>query len=224
MTGLHDFYSKDPKQEPTTDTRLWYIQFLLVMAFGKALLLPAAPGKSPPGSGLVSRALELLPDNPGLYQDPILSVEILCCLALYMQSVDHRNSAFTYVRWLFSRFYLLKSATYLQLQIGQAFRIALTQGLHCEPSEGLLRNTEANRLRCIWWTIYILDRKLSSLMGAPSSIQDNDITVALPRSDHATHKYKALGLHVALSQLHAKVLKSKSNVLSIFEFYVLTLS
>lgn len=98
MTGLHEFYKKGPRQEPTTHSRLWYIQFLLVMAFGKALLLPAAPGQSPPGSGLVSRALELLPENPGLYQDPILSVEILCCLALYMQSVDHRNSAFTYVR------------------------------------------------------------------------------------------------------------------------------
>lgn len=104
MTGLHDFYGKDPKQEPTTDTRLWYIQFLLVMAFGKALLLPAAPGQSPPGSGLVSRALELLPDHSGLHQDPILSVEILCCLALYLQSVDHRNSAFTYVRWVASHY------------------------------------------------------------------------------------------------------------------------
>ncbi|KAJ0124599.1 hypothetical protein J7T55_005938 [Diaporthe amygdali] len=188
MSGLHDFYRNGTKQEPTTDTRLWYIQFLLVMAFGKALLVPGAPGQSPPGSGLFSRALELLPDNQGLYQDPILSMEILCCLALYLQSVDHRNSAFTY--------------------IGQAFRIALTQGLHCEPSEGLLSETEANRLRCIWWTIYILDRKLSSLMGAPSSIQDSDITVTLPLSEPINYKYKALGLHVALSQLHAKVLST----------------
>lgn len=109
--GVHDFYSRGAKQEPTADTRLWYIQFLLIMAFGKALLVPAAPGQGPPGSGLVSRALELLPDNPGLYQDPILSVEILCCLALYMQSVDHRNSAFTYVRWLTSRCYLLGFST-----------------------------------------------------------------------------------------------------------------
>lgn len=98
MGGLHDFYRKGPKNEPTTDTRLWHIQFLLVMAFGKALLVPGEPGKSPPGSGLVSRALELFPDNQGLYQDPVLSMEILCCLALYLQSVDHRNSAFTYVR------------------------------------------------------------------------------------------------------------------------------
>lgn len=98
MCGLHEFYRIGPKQGVTIDTRLWHIQFLLVMAFGKALLVPGEPGKSPPGGGLVSRALELLPDNQGLYQDPALSMEILCCLALYLQSVDHRNSAFTYVR------------------------------------------------------------------------------------------------------------------------------
>lgn len=98
MRGLHEFYRKGPTQGLTTDTRIWHIQFLLVMAFGKALLVPGEPGKSPPGGALVSRALELLPDNQGLYQDPVLSMEILCCLALYLQSVDHRNSAFTYVR------------------------------------------------------------------------------------------------------------------------------
>ncbi|KAE9566734.1 hypothetical protein CGMCC3_g17130 [Colletotrichum fructicola] len=188
MHGLYDFYRKGPNTGPKADDRLWYIQFLLIMAFGKALLVPGTPDQSPPGSSLVTRALELLPDAHGLYQDPVLSVEILCCLALYLQSVDHRNSAYTY--------------------IGQAFRIAMTQGLHREPLSGLLTDTEANRLRCIWWTIYILDRKLSSLMGAPNSIQDSDITVHLPRSDPVVQKYKALSLHVVLSKLHAKVLNT----------------
>ncbi|TQN67216.1 Proline utilization trans-activator, partial [Colletotrichum shisoi] len=188
MAGLHDFYRRGPSTEPPADARLWYIQFLLIMAFGKALLVPGNPAQTPPGSGLVTRALELLPDVHGLYRDPVLSVEILCCLALYLQSVDHRNSAYTY--------------------IGQAFRIALTQGLHREPLQGLLNDAEANRLRCIWWTLYILDRKLSSLMGAPNSIQDSDITVQLPRSDPAVQKHKALGIHVALSRLLAKVLNT----------------
>lgn len=97
MAGLHDFYRRGPSTEPPADARLWYIQFLLIMAFGKALLVPGNPAQTPPGSGLVTRALELLPDVHGLYRDPVLSVEILCCLALYLQSVDHRNSAYTYV-------------------------------------------------------------------------------------------------------------------------------
>ncbi|EXF74544.1 hypothetical protein CFIO01_11795 [Colletotrichum fioriniae PJ7] len=188
MTGLYDLYRTGPKLEPTADSRLWYIQFLVIMAFGKALLVPGNPNQTPPGSGLVTRALELLPDVHGLYQDPVLSVEILCGLALYLQSVDHRNSAYTY--------------------IGQAFRIAVSQGLHREPLKNLVSDSEANRLRCVWWTLYILDRKMSSLMGAPNSIQDSDITVQLPRSDPVVHKYKALGIHVVLSQLLAKVLNT----------------
>lgn len=55
-------------------------------------------------------------------------------------------------------------------------------------------------------------------MGAPSSIQDSDITVSLPQSDPVTHLHKALGLHVALSQLHAKVLNSESIVILDFHF------
>ncbi|KAK0369365.1 hypothetical protein CLIM01_13277 [Colletotrichum limetticola] len=188
MTGLYDLYRTGPKLEPTVDSRLWYIQFLIIMAFGKALLVPGNPNQTPPGSGLVTRALELLPDVHGLYQDPVLSVEILCGLALYLQSVDHRNSAYTY--------------------IGQAFRIAISQGLHREPLRNQLNDSEANRLRCVWWTLYILDRKMSSLMGAPNSIQDSDITIQLPRSDPVVHKYKALGIHVVLSQLLAKVLNT----------------
>ncbi|KAJ3940888.1 uncharacterized protein N0V96_008761 [Colletotrichum fioriniae] len=167
MTGLYDLYRTGPKLEPTADSRLWYIQFLIIMAFGKALLVPGNPNQTPPGSGLVTRALELLPDVNGLYQDPVLS------------------------------------------QIGQAFRIAVSQGLHREPLKNLVSDSEANRLRCVWWTLYILDRKMSSLMGAPNSIQDSDITVQLPRSDPVVHKYKALGIHVVLSQLLAKVLNTR---------------
>jgi proline utilization trans-activator len=72
-----------------------------------------------------------------------------------------------------------------------------------------LDDKEANRRRYAWWTLYILDRKFSSLMGAPNSIQDSDLTVQLPASDTAAQKHKAFGIHVALSKLHAKILNSK---------------
>lgn len=94
-------------------------------------------------------------------------------------------------------------------EIGQAFRIAISQGLHRELIGGDLTPDQADRYRAVWWTIYILDRRFSSLMGAPNSIQDEDITVPLPESGHNTHIAKALRVHVALSRLLAKVLGSK---------------
>lgn len=96
MQDLHRFYNQGPRREPLPERRLWYIHYLLIMAFGKALL-SGCVGEQPVGSEFSARAIELLPDSFGLYQDPILSIEILSCLALYLQSIDHRNSAYLYV-------------------------------------------------------------------------------------------------------------------------------
>lgn len=94
-------------------------------------------------------------------------------------------------------------------QIGQALRIALSQGLHREMVYADLAEAEVQRRRAVWWTIYILDRKFSSLMGAPISIQDEDITVPLPNSGHNAHTTEALRVHVNLSRLLARVLSCK---------------
>lgn len=96
MDGLYEFYDRGPQAEPLPGGHLWFVHFLLIMGFGQALL-SGSMGNRPGGSELISRAIELLPNSFGLYQDPILSIEILCCLALYLQSIDHRNSAFLYV-------------------------------------------------------------------------------------------------------------------------------
>ncbi|KAI0383988.1 fungal-specific transcription factor domain-containing protein [Hypomontagnella monticulosa] len=187
MDGLYEFYNSGPQGEPIPKARLWYIHYLLIIAFGRALL-HGCVDRRPAGAELASRAIELLPDTFGLYEDPILSIEILCCLALYLQSIDHRNSAFTY--------------------IGQAMRMALSQGLHRELFGHGLTEEDIGRHRAVWWTIYILDKRFSSLMGAPNSISDGDITVPLPDSGRNTHNAKALSLHVALSRLQAKVLNA----------------
>lgn len=96
MQGLHEFF-RNGFDVSSPRNRLWYIQFLVIMAFGKAFLAKNRRGTTPPGSDYFLRAMELLPDAHGLYADPILSVEICCSIALYLQSIDHRNSAYIYV-------------------------------------------------------------------------------------------------------------------------------
>lgn len=68
------------------------------MAFGKASLVHGLSASNPPGGGYSMRAMEMFPDVDGLYRDIVLAIEICCGLALYLQSIDHRNSAYTYVR------------------------------------------------------------------------------------------------------------------------------
>lgn len=100
LTSVNNFYKLSLALEPELESwsRLWYTHFLVIMALGQALLGSKSANGYPAGSDLVSRALDLIPDTHCLYDDPLQSVETLCCLSLCLQSVDHRNSAYLYVR------------------------------------------------------------------------------------------------------------------------------
>ncbi|RSL88386.1 hypothetical protein BHE90_000045 [Fusarium euwallaceae] len=183
---LNAIYSSEPPS--ISSHRLEYIQYSVVMALGKALLGRAGSNAQPPGNEYFLQAIKMFPDITGLCQDPILSVEICCGLALYLQSIDHRNSAYLY--------------------LGLALRVSLSQGLHRDLTGGYLDPTEETRHRSAWWTLYILDRKFASLMGAPSSINDGDISVLLPEGPQASQKSKVVDMHVKLSRLMAKVINT----------------
>ena len=94
MRNLHEFYSQ-PKPNPTAG--LWYIHFLLMLAFGKGFVQHKVQGNRPPGADFFVKALQLLPDVSVLHNEPIESTEILCCVALYLQALDCRSSAHNYV-------------------------------------------------------------------------------------------------------------------------------
>lgn len=79
------------------DSRLWFIQFLLILAFGKAFTEDRHEDTSLPGSRLFVHAMESLPDIPGMLEDRLRAVEIFCAIALYLQAADMRNSACLYV-------------------------------------------------------------------------------------------------------------------------------
>lgn len=95
MRSLYNFYA-DPAAK-MTNVGLWYIHFLVILAFGKAFVLQKNQGKRPPGAEFFVAALQLLPDVSILCREPIISTEILCCISLYLQSVDFRHSAHNFV-------------------------------------------------------------------------------------------------------------------------------
>lgn len=86
--------------------------------------------------------------------------------------------------------------------------MALTQGLHREVDLEA-SDEESERYRSIWWTLYILDRRFSSLMGTPISINDADVTMGLPNSGILHQRCRTLGMHVRLSRIISNVLDCK---------------
>ncbi|KAL3467055.1 hypothetical protein BJX64DRAFT_274107 [Aspergillus heterothallicus] len=183
MGGLYSFY--DDPQAHVDPPSLWYIHYLVIIAFGKALVTNRNQSARPAGCEYFTKALQLLPDPTHLDREPVIAAEILCCLALYLQSLDHRNSAHNY--------------------IGQAVRIALAHGMHTDMPVQQLGETTVQRCRKIWWTIYVLDRQMTSLMGLPQSIHDSQIHHQLPSFPGSPQKVVALGMQIRMCQIIAEI-------------------
>jgi hypothetical protein len=201
MANLHAFYSNS--ERGAWKESLWYIHFLLVLAFGKTFIQAKGNTPRPPGADFFIQALQLLPDTNRLCREPVTAVEILCCIALYLQALDSRNAAHVTVRD-HSRPYALANVS----QVGQAMRISMIQGMHTDMPVENLGQPLVQRCRKIWWTVYILDRQMTSLMGLPQSIQDDDISCRLPDFIGSAQRAAALNMQIKLARIHAQIARS----------------
>lgn len=184
MSNLHTFYS-GTSTRATWKGSLWYVHFLMIIAFGKTFVQQQNHTSRPPGADYFIQALKLLPDTDKLCRDPIMATEVLSCIALYHQSLDARNAA--------------------HVTIGQAMRIALIQGMHTDMPVTNLGDAVVQRCRKIWWTIFILDRHMTSLMGLPQSVRDEDISCKLPDYQASPQKAAALSMQIKLARVHVDI-------------------
>jgi proline utilization trans-activator len=92
------------------------------------------------------------------------------------------------------------------LQIGQAMRIALSLGMNRETPNGYLDPIEYRRRRRLWWTLYVIDKKLSTIMGAPLGVRDEEVDISLPEEHDLGFTNSALSFHIKLAALEGKVM------------------
>ncbi|KAL4963252.1 uncharacterized protein BDV14DRAFT_177060 [Aspergillus stella-maris] len=192
--GLYEFYSSP--EERVRDMRMWFAQYLLVIAFGKAFLAPCRRPNAPPdGYQYASRAMALMPDMSGVLPKPLQCVEALALAALYFQAIDMRVAAYNH--------------------IGFALRVCIIEGIHRHVPGDLIGEDISHRCKIIFWIVYMLDQEFAALMGAPSSIRDEDITVKL--FENGSVDEQTLTLHVKLARLSARILAAVYGVGSDFD-------
>ncbi|EPE04399.1 zn 2cys6 transcription factor [Ophiostoma piceae UAMH 11346] len=185
MQHLYAFYEQPEIVPKNEEGELWYVHLLLLLAFGKAFTCKTAQGRRPAGSEFFCKALYDMPDVSSLWPRPIEATEVLCCIALYLQCIDYRQAAYNY--------------------IGQAMRIALGQGLHTDMPVDRLGYHTVERARRAWWTVYVLDREMTSLMGLPQSIHDEDVHPQVPSFSGSLQRSTAFRMQINLSRVIANI-------------------
>ena len=63
-----------------------------------------------------------------------------------------------------------------------AVRTAYMLGLHLEPAQSMPRRERETRKR-LWWTLYVLETKMSMTLGRPFLLHDSSTTCSLPADD-----------------------------------------
>lgn len=81
---------------------LWFTHYLLILALGKAAQEGHCHGTAPPGADFFSRSMRVVPHLALADQDPSESIEILCCAAIYLQSLHKRQAAYNLVALVFT--------------------------------------------------------------------------------------------------------------------------
>ncbi|RKL28574.1 hypothetical protein BFJ72_g12435 [Fusarium proliferatum] len=178
-------------ENPTEYARaepLWFVHYLLVLAFGKAFVVQSTKSRRPPGGDFFIQAMKLMPDFNFFDCDIIEEMQVLCCAALYLQSVDHIQQAYRLVC--------------------SALRHGLEHGIHTEMQSDSLDAAYVQRSRHMFWTLYILERQLISLLGLPLSIADETISARFPDFPGQPQKLEALNIHVDFCRVLAKINQS----------------
>lgn len=97
-----DFMEKfeDFQKSPAEKARrapLWFCHYLLVLAFGKMFVVKKSTSQCPAGAEHFVQAMQCMPDFSFFNADPIETMQVMCCAALYLQCVHSRGPAYRMV-------------------------------------------------------------------------------------------------------------------------------
>ncbi|KXT14862.1 hypothetical protein AC579_745 [Pseudocercospora musae] len=190
------FFEQFDRAYNTTDQPdiLWACQLFALLALGELYSnynMPTADS-TVPGTAFFIQAVSLLQDT---YEVPSLEqVQILLLLSFYANSIGRLKSAHVYC--------------------GIALRVGIGLGLHrtqaCYTS---MSPTLREYRRRLFWTLYLFDRLISSKLGYPLAIHDEDIDVEMPSMNGLSAAEKEefndhlhLSAHVTLAKITGDIL------------------
>ncbi|KAI8715954.1 Fungal-trans domain-containing protein [Fusarium sp. LHS14.1] len=183
MRQFEQFHGNSDENEPISP--LWYVHYLILLAFGKAFVVQISKSASPPGSELFVQAMKMMPDLVLLDCCPIEKIQVICSIALYLQCIFCRPAAHNV--------------------ISQAISMALQTGIHTEMKSQHLDEKYVQRCRLVWSTLYILERNMASLLGVPLLIAEEYISTPYPVCARNKQRTNTLEIQIKISKILSKI-------------------
>lgn len=69
-----------------------------------------------------------------------------------------------------------------------------------------LRPPNVEYQRRLWWTVYCIDRKSAAMLGSPSVMRDDDISIPFPDIKEGDDAQNTFAIHVRISSHLGKIL------------------
>ncbi|KAF3025260.1 hypothetical protein E8E15_006274 [Penicillium rubens] len=139
------------------------------------------PTPQTPGTDLFAEALKRLPPLHHMGGEGVIAVEVLTLIATYLQWCDRKHDAYLY--------------------IGLALRLAIALGCNLRViDQRCLPSQSAHRLR-LWWTVYMLDRRLSSGLGLAAGADERQLRTELPGNAMGFQSPVALSINVRIARI-----------------------
>ena len=88
--------------------------------------------------------------------------------------------------------------------------MAMSQGMHTDMPVQHLGEQLVERSRRAFWTAYVLDCQMTSLVGLPQSINDTDLHPQLPNFSGSVQRSIALSMQIKLSRILVSISRSMS--------------
>lgn len=167
---------------------IWFTEYLLVMAVAMLIGSTSDGSDKPPGNNFFAESIRRLPPMHQLGSHGILSVEILCLITLYLQWCDRKHDAYLY--------------------IGSAVRLAIALGCSLPHSEQTGLTSEICHRNRVWWTAYMLDRRLSAGLGLPTGADDRQLRADLPKGSAGFHPPLPMILNIRIARATGEIMTS----------------
>ncbi|KLU86080.1 hypothetical protein MAPG_05099 [Magnaporthiopsis poae ATCC 64411] len=143
-----------------------------------SLFGPATSSSKQEGEAFFACARKLLGNPLEVSTYSSSDIATIALMGLYMVEMNRRDAAYMYIT--------------------TAMHISIMQGIH----RGCSTHEVGKR---IFWTVYILDRWISCLMGRPPSIMDDAIRLELPHDVPGLPSSAGLRAHIALAKISGHI-------------------